>query len=354
MLRTLRVCALLCLITIAAAMTAQPTPGAAQPTPGDVCFKGAPADPFIVIDMRKNDTDKAANRVFVFSHDPTKGTLINHLNAKRVDDAIALIRANAKETTDRLVTEKGQTIAAYCVRGASEKCFFEWDETPRSTQFAGDVATLTKIAKKIFGQALNAGGAVLDCESYTLSAVRANLTLTTALGADEDAESLEAKAVTGPIEHWFISADLPLNSVKELKYNNETGELDAKETPGTFYAGISFKTGDVLTHETSLFRNLTLKGLVKISRQPLDSYGFAVGLRGQYLKKLGIDFDLFSPFIGWTSTKEDEVKDGHPVEGGSRKNAFRVGVSFNLDKGLGWVTSSGDGDKNKGGEKDKK
>jgi hypothetical protein len=76
---------------------------------------------------------------------------------------------------------------------------------------------------------------------------------------------------------------------------------------------------------------------VKASGRPQDSYGVALGLRGNYLKKWGIDFDLVSPFVAYVSTREvpenSELLPSNEVRHGS----VVAGLSLNLDTALSWL-----------------
>lgn len=326
------------------------------------CVSTPTSMPFIVFDFTDPKDTKVANRIYSFAGD-TKGVTKAALTIQdptSLDATIKTLRTSAPDVSDRFITAKGgldDRIEAICVHASNATCTADFVEKKRSTQLGTDLKTLVKIAKAIRGLAEAATPndtnappphTVATCTVYTLTTLRAEVTTTATLNDDTD-NALKTKVITGPIEHWYLSADLPVDDVKKLKYNSDDHSLAPKDTPTSFMIGVDFKFGDVLTHETAFTRNIALKGLVKASKHPLDEYGVGIALRGQYLKRLGIDFDLFSPFVAWTTFKEDAVDaNNQPLLNSHRKSAVRAGISFNLDTALGWLKSS---DSDKGDDK---
>ena len=148
----------------------------------------------------------------------------------------------------------------------------------------------------------------------------------------------KAKLLTGPNEHWFLTADVPVTSAETFAFDEDTDQLDLVEEPSRFYVGIGFLFGDLASETRSFFGNLVLKGMVTLSKRPLDSYGFAVGFRGSYLKRFGVDFETLTPFVGYTYSLEDAVNSAGQVKEKSRRNKqFRFGVSLNLDRATSWM-----------------
>lgn len=148
---------------------------------------------------------------------------------------------------------------------------------------------------------------------------------------------VKASLLTGPKEHWFFSADVPLTKASQLQTNEQTGQVELADEPSTFYVGVNFMWGDLAAADQGFFSNVVFKGLLKASRRPLDSLGFGMSMRGLHLKSFGLDFDTLSPFCAITFTKQDRATAGSGAEGGGRNHEVRFGVALNLDKALAWV-----------------
>jgi hypothetical protein len=153
----------------------------------------------------------------------------------------------------------------------------------------------------------------------------------------DDRAAPKADLLTGPKEHWFLSAAVPLTKASALKPDAKTGQLVLEEEPSAFYVGVNFLLGDLSDDSRTLLENLVVSALIKASRQPLDSLGATIGLRGQYLSRFGLNLDVLTPFVGWTFTKEAASADGIVSELGSRNAELRFGVALNLDQALKWV-----------------
>jgi hypothetical protein len=138
-----------------------------------------------------------------------------------------------------------------------------------------------------------------------------------------------AKFLSGPLEHWSISADVFTTRNTPFQ-RDDNGAVALAETPPVFYVSLNFLLGDLPSTERTFFQNIELKWLLKGSDSPFDSVGFGVGLRGSYAKRFGFDFDLLSPFVGWTWTVPEDSGRDRVVE-------TRFGVSLNINKALEWV-----------------
>jgi len=139
--------------------------------------------------------------------------------------------------------------------------------------------------------------------------------------------------VTGPAEHWFLSADLPILKLSKVKFTGNEGSIEPKETPKVFYLGVNWMIGDVLKERLHLLKNFFIKGMVKFDKKPLDSYGFGIGYRFPAVRVLGLDMSAFSVFMSWLWTKE-ETED---KKTGLTKRQMQLGFGFNLDKALSWI-----------------
>jgi hypothetical protein len=146
--------------------------------------------------------------------------------------------------------------------------------------------------------------------------------------------------VTGPTEHWFLSADLPIGRLDELKYDSATATFKATKTPSQFYIGVDYMVGDLIHDPAkagSVWSNVVLKAVVKASKHPMESVGLAVGLRGHYI----IDLDTFSPFLGVFYTRADPSAPPNATGTKGQWTLWKVGASVNLDQALGWLKGDG-------------
>jgi hypothetical protein len=225
-----------------------------------------------------------------------------------------------------------------------------YHEADRKSRIASDIATLLKVAVALAkGAALEGAPPGVACSrgTYGLERLRANLkvTVSQAVPGEESADGTPAEQkaevtlITGPMEHWFLSADLPVRRTNELQFDPATNTLKPAQTPSAFYIGADYMLGDLL-HDpgtSSLLKNLVLKAMVKASTNPMESFGAGVGLRGSYV----LNFDVVSPFVGYVFTRTPANAPADVAKSGTLSRTFQVGVSFNLDQALAWL-SGGD------------
>jgi hypothetical protein len=143
------------------------------------------------------------------------------------------------------------------------------------------------------------------------------------------ADAVTAKFLSGPMEHWSLSADVFVGRAIHYK-QTAAGTIDLDANAPSFYVGFNFLIGDLPSASRRFYENVELKFLVKGSDSPTDSLGFGIGLRGSWLKRFGLDFETLSPFFGWVWTKT-------PTAGESRHVTPRFGLSVNLSRALDWV-----------------
>lgn len=136
------------------------------------------------------------------------------------------------------------------------------------------------------------------------------------------------KLTSGPLEHWSLSATMFVS--RDTTFKKADGQIGVDGTPPIFYLSLNFLLGDVLSDERKFLENVELKWLLEGSKTPLDSMGIGLGLRGKFLSRFGIDFDVISPFVGVTWTKAETA-------GAPRIKKTRLGVSLDLKKALDWV-----------------
>lgn len=227
-------------------------------------------------------------------------------------------------------------------------------ENARDTQLSVDFGNLLELIKKLRKAGGAAGADVIVARAdYTLVEPRATVTFNAipyeeTLDPDGGPSTTEAKdpvkvaaILTGAIEHFRLSANLPVNSVKELEYDEESGIPKLKETPREFLAGIDWFYGDVLRDDYPLAdaRRLGVKGLVRFSKTPLDSLGAVVAYRYK-----GISI-IAGPIWTKQDVKTGTGEDGKDIFERKYKQAWRVGLGFDLATALSWVSSAGDDEK---------
>ena len=291
--------------------------------------------------------------------------------AQELQDVLQCLK---RDSSLRWASRRDAQLAVYVLyRG--EKPRIQFSEVSRKTRIATDVATLMKLAKGIAGPTPEAARRTpsLSCssEGYELERDRANLTITieqtpktdggvpagessgdvTALEGgttrrnEQDAQDdpaparAQATLVTGPAEHWFLSADLPFRRFQELKLNSETNVVEAAEKPTRFFVGLNYSLGDLLSERPAGWRqSIVFKGSVLAGKHPLDSFGFAVAYRGGILSSFGIKFDTVSPFAGVYWTRNDVTPTTEaPGTKTALKSTIQVGFAFNLAEALAWT-----------------
>jgi hypothetical protein len=205
----------------------------------------------------------------------------------------------------------------------------EFAEKSRKTRIAQDLSILVKTVV-----AIAAKGKKPEIEiyrtTYQLTKRRAILTVTASLSG---AKTSKVEVVTGPSEHWFLSTDLPVVRLSNVKFVQAKGTLEPKETPKNIYLGLNCMIGDILKERQGLLKNFFVKGMLKFSKKPLDGYGVGIGYRFPKVRPLGIDISSFSVFAAMMWTKEENDAKTETLT----KRQILFGVSYNLDKALGWV-----------------
>lgn len=325
----------------------------------------------VILDLR--DASKSLNRVLTFPDGTSKGVaeLKSKLDAARTNDEVVAAVVQARKLlgidsagqaagdqatrvqSDRWLATTGDALHVYVVyernkkasTDAAEPVTIDIQEAVRDTRLAQDLATALKIASAV--KAAAELEAALYSRDYVLTKARATLTVTAALRpssgdkqGDVEHPSREVKAtlITGPREHFFLSADLPITKATQLSYDDQTHELTSKDVPTTFYFAVDYTLGDILSAERTLWEGITLKAMFKISKNPLDSYGCGIGYRLRNTKLSFIELDAFSPFVAVLWTKQDAVNAaGQPALDSEYHANFRVGLTFNLDKALEWL-----------------
>ena len=163
-----------------------------------------------------------------------------------------------------------------------------------------------------------------QCFSFDPKLKRASVTIEYT-GDGEPAKS--RKIVTGPEEHVYLSADMPVTNIKQLTYDSSTNSVVEKEKPSTFYVGVNYKIGDLASDDPDAYftwSRVSGKFLAQASKRPNESMG------------LGVSYDIgaIDLFVAYLWTKDDEAAYGKKP-GTTGSTVF--GVSFNIDKGVKWL-----------------
>jgi hypothetical protein len=158
------------------------------------------------------------------------------------------------------------------------------------------------------------------------------------VASDKDGKELARQSIVyGPEEHLSLGIDLPVDNRKTLKYDEATKTLLPTEDAPKVYLSVNYLFGDLLDSPKVFSDRVSLKLMAQASRHPLDSYGAGVSLRLDGATPLGIELKGFSVFGGYFRTREDVVVNGVAQPGEGWKNAWRVGISYDLGTGLKWA-----------------
>jgi hypothetical protein len=174
---------------------------------------------------------------------------------------------------------------------------------------------------------------------HILQEKRALLKIEVAIGADGEQVKSETEIITGPNEHLYISADIPVNSVNQLTIDESSNTLVPEQTPKEIMLGVNFMIGDILSDRQNRSKHLVIKLMFEFSDAPLDMLGFGIGYRfPQKFELMGFHLDAFSPFVAVVWNKEAGMNSAGNLEEDRDYNSdLRVGISFNLDKAFSWV-----------------
>jgi hypothetical protein len=215
-------------------------------------------------------------------------------------------------------------VSGPCLQPAPD--FAAFTETERST-------VIERQIRKI-GQSLLSGDKVVPnaadnsycmyVDAYTLGNVRANLKVDVKGAGTDEKKSKSAVIVTGPEEHWFISADAIVKSTNQLTYDTATKSVTEKKKAGQFYLGVNRLMGDIMTdYGMGSLKNLAVKFMVSANNKPLDSVG------------LGLGYDLKSNIIGSSKPTSFMLFVGYfhqkgQGSGAGDANSWRAGLSYNF------------------------
>ncbi len=207
---------------------------------------------------------------------------------------------------------------------------FTFKEDKRKTRIAGDLNTLIKLIFKV--SAKGGEDITIAQEQHTLKERSALLTVSVSVG---EKQTTAVVLTTGPQEHWFLSADLLVNKISEVKLveKDKVNTIEPKETPKSFFLGVNFLLGDILKEKQVFWKYFFVKGMLKISKTPWDGYGVGLGFRFPQWRILGVDISALSIFGAMVWTKEENADKSVKFT----KRQMLMGISYNLDRALDWV-----------------
>lgn len=267
----------------------------------------------------------------------------------REDDFVDQVKAQGlSRLPTRTFWTKGMTVNVvyvYSTGGACKSDFkssVTFTETGRRSAIGSGLSQLLGLATKDrehYNGALSEKRLCFVSKTHRLTEKRADLLIQLVL--DSDTKSA-VNVITGPEEHWFLSADVVTKGANELKYDPVARTITEKEKPQQLYLGINYMRGDIYgEHDRWSLDRFVYRMMLSGSSRPLDSFGVALGYRfgaGRLEKEVG-GF-MLSVAAVWAKREEiaATVGDRDVVEShGHGKPSFRVVMSYSLDSALNWL-----------------
>jgi hypothetical protein len=325
----------------------------------------------VVLDLTSHRGAKidSLNRAYVFDADyrlpGASASLSSELKAHTDttstgysnDVLLERIRTKGVQAPRRWRSKKGEALAVFTFCPEQYPVDLKLDETGRETQFGSD---LGKLFKAVAGTKLLTGDETrVSMASWILEKTRATLTIHAAPSFEqEDLVGLFALGLkmgdehitqpvtklgtaqttltTGPTEHWYLSASVPLTKIQEAHFVDSTGAFEPRDKPKEVLIGANFMVGDVLSDDYGgLLGGFAPGVVVEASSKPFRSFGVTASYRIRSQKVLGIQLDVITPFWGLIRSTTD-VKDAT----GAVEHSVYIGVwgiSLNLDKATSWL-----------------
>lgn len=302
----------------------------------------------LVLDLTKDVTAANANDV-AFLLDQDQSPLLVRLDAllnacPDVDLASARVFLKDVQTAappSRLIGHAGDHLKVYAfVIGRLVNVTIH--EIPRKRAVVDDIGTLIDLLKQL----RSAGGAA----AATVTVWTADYVLQEQLALAEvnvvpytdnphGGEPIEGSAikvaeiVTGLTEHFRLSANVPVNSVKKLDYDQTKKQVVLKDTPREFMVGVDWYLGDVLARPPLYdWRRLGVKGLIRFSKQPLDALGLVLAYRASPFSVIGgRTWSRLTQKTGVNPDGSDQIKRSY-------KGAWQFGLGFDLKTAKDWLT----------------
>jgi hypothetical protein len=241
------------------------------------------------------------------------------------------ICGEASEEASARVIGTPANIWVFVVTDSTDPTSVDIQEAQRKTRLEEDLQTLAKLVGKLFK-----GQEKVGVWTKVLQYRRATITVKVTWSPDQ---VVTLNVITGPREHFYLTADLPVNTVSMLSYDSSTGSVTSKSAPTLFFGSINWTFGDIALERASWsLDTLSIKFLMQISSKPLDGVGVGLGYRLPALSLLGFKLNTLSLFGAAIWLKEDSSVSGTPVVVDTHYTAkLRAGLSLNLDAALDWV-----------------
>ncbi len=296
----------------------------------------------LFLDLTTIDGENKGAKAYFF--DDPDATILKSIGSA-VSQTCALASANRDFTpvlqvlpakpagSTRWIATAGDALWIFALAGFKADQTIQVLETKRKTHIALDLAQLAKLAKAagFAAAAVNMVGF-----PYILQETRADLTVQV-VSADGKNPQTVFSTKSGPPEQLSISANLPINTVKKLKLD-ENNNVQTKEAPKEFLLGLNYNFGDVYEeYDTWDAHRGFVTGMVRFSKQPLDTVGLGLGYNFGFVSAFGGPIWIRQPRASTSPTSQA----GQQVQPSMRyKFNLRVGVTFDLATAVGWVTSS--------------
>ncbi|RQP25800.1 hypothetical protein DZC73_01665 [Albitalea terrae] len=257
------------------------------------------------------------------------------------------------EQGDKLHVVYVDRVRGNCPTGVDDTVEIAVEEHVRKTAFSKDVSSVLKFILNKNAAAPSTTAAPPDAiapsqrlcyfdKAFTFKNLRATADVTVDVkGAGSDTSKATTQLITGPEEHWFLSADAVVNGVKELKYDPDKKIILERDKPQQVYLGINYLFGDVYKrYDAGDGHRLVAKLLIAPSRRPFDSVGIGLGYRfadGVFTMQKDQPTGGFILFIGSFWTKGDQLDASGAVVQAGRKQSWRLGMSYGLDTLFDWI-----------------
>jgi hypothetical protein len=370
----------------------------------------------LIFDIAPATEGSVANRVFSFDGsdpDPSlqqlRTALLRGIAGNGVENLLNCIRKQAdtlvKRSSNRWFGRKGDTLNVIVLGPVGRHPKFDFKEQARQTRLTTDLATLVQVAQKM-GEikalipAPVQPAVVLTYRPYLLTKPRGNLTVAVSLKApkpskspepakapsptesakrskpsdakpqprpadepavsaedeeEETPERLTTSLVTGPQEHFFLSANAAFTQVRQVKYDEKSRTLEPDKKPKEFLLGVNYAIGDLFAEDDatglrSFLNGVFLSLLLEGSNKPFNQIAASLGFRRNLpLLDQFLTLNTVSPYVGVVWARNDLVSDSgasSTVKSKYGKGKLITGLSLNLDKALGWLG----GGKKEGGD----
>jgi hypothetical protein len=206
------------------------------------------------------------------------------------------------------------------------------DETKRKSHIASDLADLGKLVPAL--QA-NAAAVAMVAFPYALRETRADLKITIT-DSDGKNEQTVLETKSGPVEHYSLSANIPINTVKQLTVD-DSHHVVMKDAPKEFLFAGNYQLGDVYEdyHRVSTNR-VFFTGMVRFSKQPLETVGAGIGYKFGFASLFGGPIWIHEAAQAADATATTATS---PVAK-HYKMSWRIGFVFDLGTAVDWASKS--------------